>query len=246
MGQQGQQASQRQQSVVRRQAREQRILDAVAALILRWGSQKVTLDDVARQAGVAKGTLYLHWKSREEILEALLQRERAVLAKDLHARIHRDSARMTLRSMVKHTALTLMERPLLKAVLLRDTDLLGELVHRKQSWTAHTEELTGFKTYLALLREQRLIRTDLSLQAQIYLFAALFVGCLLVAPLLPDELALSDEDLADLMAETVSCTLSAGCDIPSKTSPTIAHAFLHYLDQVVAKAQEPLQPGESS
>ncbi|GAC1395003.1 MAG: hypothetical protein NVSMB65_13760 [Chloroflexota bacterium] len=43
-----------------RQRREERILDAAATLLVRWGYRKTTLDDVAREAGVGKGTIYLH------------------------------------------------------------------------------------------------------------------------------------------------------------------------------------------
>lgn len=55
--------------------REQRILDAALALVLRWGYNKTTIDDIAQKANVAKGTVYLHWKSREELFEAMVQRE---------------------------------------------------------------------------------------------------------------------------------------------------------------------------
>ncbi len=58
----------------RRQGRADRILDAAAELILRWGYRKTTIDDIARQAGVAKGTIYLHWKTREDLFMALLTR----------------------------------------------------------------------------------------------------------------------------------------------------------------------------
>jgi len=56
----------RELEVSRRRERAQRILDAAATLLLRWGFQKTTIDDIARLAGVAKGTIYLHWKTREE------------------------------------------------------------------------------------------------------------------------------------------------------------------------------------
>jgi len=55
-----------------------------------------------------------------------------------------------------------------------------------------------------LLREQDLVRTDLSLRAQVYMLSAIFAGFFLVAPLMPDELTLSDEELAELLAETGS------------------------------------------
>ena len=56
----------------KREERADRILDAAANLILRWGYKKTTIDDIAKQAGVAKGTIYLHWKTREDLFVALL------------------------------------------------------------------------------------------------------------------------------------------------------------------------------
>src|SRR6202165_1062811 len=100
-------ANRRQQEVSRRETRAQRILDAAAALILRWGYHKTTLDDIARQAGVAKATMYLHWKTREELFAALMKREKVELAEDIKQRIGDDPAGATLRGLLKHSALAL-------------------------------------------------------------------------------------------------------------------------------------------
>jgi AcrR family transcriptional regulator len=43
------------------------ILDAVERLIGRYGYQKMTLDDIAREAGVGRRTIYLHFPSKEEV-----------------------------------------------------------------------------------------------------------------------------------------------------------------------------------
>ncbi len=161
MGQQSQAASTREPEVSRREVRAQRILDAASALILRWGYHKITLDDVSRQAGVAKGTMYLHWKTREELFAALVKREKVELAEDLKQRIERDPAGATLRGLLKHSALALMKRPLMKAVLLRDMDVIGKLAHREQSSAAYAERLMGFKTYLEFLREHEPSPTSL-------------------------------------------------------------------------------------
>ena len=59
-----------------RQERADRILDAAAELILRWGYKKTTIDDIAKQSRVAKGTIYLHWKTREDLFMALLYTRR--------------------------------------------------------------------------------------------------------------------------------------------------------------------------
>src|SRR5260370_39497810 len=55
-----------------RKLREERILEAAATLLVRWGFRKTTIDDVAREAGVAKGTNYLHWRDKNELFLAAL------------------------------------------------------------------------------------------------------------------------------------------------------------------------------
>lgn len=47
-----------------------RILDAARALLVQRGFQDVALDDVAKKAGVAKGTLFLYYKSKDELFSA--------------------------------------------------------------------------------------------------------------------------------------------------------------------------------
>jgi AcrR family transcriptional regulator len=241
LAKQSQGASTQPQEVSRRQERAQRILDAAAALILRWGYHKTTLDDISRETGIAKGTIYLHWKTREELFGALIKREKMEMAEEIRQRITADPEGATLRGILKHSSLALMQRPLLKAVILRDMDVLGKLAHSEHSCAAYTERLEGFKIYLELLREHDLVRTDLSLRAQVYLFSAIFVGFFLVAPLMPDEFTLADEELAELMAEAAHCTLEPDRSVPSDALQTASHAFLEYLDHATAVAQEQFQ-----
>jgi AcrR family transcriptional regulator len=229
------------QELSRREARANRILDAASELILRWGYHKTTLDDVSRQAGVAKGTIYLHWKTREALFAALMKREKLEMAEDIKQRIAVDPAGATLRGLYKHTALALMQRPLLKAVLLRDMDVLGKLAKSEQNTASSIERLAGFITYLEFLREHQLVRTDLSMRSQVYMLAAIFMGFFLVAPLMPAEFTLSDEELANLIAETVHRSLEPDHDEPSDTLQTASHTFMYYLNRATATVQEQFQ-----
>ncbi len=45
------------------------ICDAALRVVARKGLEKATADEIAREAGVAKGTLYLYFRSRDEIIE---------------------------------------------------------------------------------------------------------------------------------------------------------------------------------
>jgi AcrR family transcriptional regulator len=50
------------------------ILDAVDGLLARFGYKKMTMEDVAREVGIGKGTIYLHFPSKEELVLAHIDR----------------------------------------------------------------------------------------------------------------------------------------------------------------------------
>ena len=61
--------------------RRSSILQAARAVFARQGYANTVVDDIATQAGIAKGTLYLYFPSKEQIyLAALLEQ-----ARELHA-----------------------------------------------------------------------------------------------------------------------------------------------------------------
>ncbi|EON32347.1 Transcriptional regulator [Gordonia terrae C-6] len=51
------------------------VLDAARSCLLRSGGRKVTVSEVARQAGVSRPTVYRRWPDITEIIRALLTRE---------------------------------------------------------------------------------------------------------------------------------------------------------------------------
>lgn len=238
MVQQSQETKTQQQEVSRRQERAHRILDAAAVLIQRWGYNKTTLDDISRQARVAKGTIYLHWKTREELFRALIKREKVEMAEDLKQRIKSDPEGSTPRGILKHSALAMLKRPLMKAILLRDMDMLGKLAHSEQNNAVHRERVMGFKIYLEMLREREVIRTDLSLRKQVFMYSAIFLGFFMVAPFMPEEFKLSDEEIADLMAEAIHRTLEHDRPVSSDTLQAISRNFIDYLERAMNQAQE--------
>jgi len=50
------------------------ILDAAIDLFIERGFETVSMDAIAQGAGVAKGTLYYHFKSKEGIVDAIVER----------------------------------------------------------------------------------------------------------------------------------------------------------------------------
>jgi AcrR family transcriptional regulator len=50
------------------------ILDAGERLLARYGYKKMTMDDLAREAGIGKGTTYLHFPSKAEVVLSTIDR----------------------------------------------------------------------------------------------------------------------------------------------------------------------------
>lgn len=188
----------------KREERERRILDAAAELLQKWGYRKTTLEDIARTAGVAKGTIYLSWKTREEIFMALIEREELAMLSEIKRLMEEDPEGMTLPGMVKHSILATLKNPLLKALALQDTNFLGELIIQEYSEASYQAQMQGYMAILETLRGLGVIRSDMDVQEQALTIISVSWGFLLVNPLLPDSFKFSSDEQ---IAERVTITL---------------------------------------
>lgn len=58
----------------RKHARAGEILEAAAQLMAERGSDAMRIADIAARAGITKGTIYLYFTSKDELLRALAER----------------------------------------------------------------------------------------------------------------------------------------------------------------------------
>lgn len=57
-----------------RQEREELILQTAEALLLEKGYHETSMEEIASRVGISKGTVYLHFASKEDMMFALLER----------------------------------------------------------------------------------------------------------------------------------------------------------------------------
>jgi AcrR family transcriptional regulator len=82
------------------------VLDAAERLLARYGYRKMTMDDLAREAGIGKGTTYLHFPSKQEVVLCSIDRivER-LLGQLLMGQLHDSMAQdLVLRNLSPATA----------------------------------------------------------------------------------------------------------------------------------------------
>ena len=65
--------------------RRRQILDAALAVFARSGFSRARVEDIARETGLSKGTLYLYFDGKEAIIHAILERLFTLEMEDLEA-----------------------------------------------------------------------------------------------------------------------------------------------------------------
>lgn len=56
---------------------KENIINSAKNLFFKFGLRSVTMDDIAKQLGMSKKTLYLHFEDKEEILDQVIEKELA-------------------------------------------------------------------------------------------------------------------------------------------------------------------------
>ncbi|MFI6871540.1 TetR/AcrR family transcriptional regulator [Nocardia sp. NPDC050406] len=97
---------------------ESRILDAALVQFERLGVKKTTIEDVARQAGVDRVTVYRRVGSRDDLVQAVVSREVGVVLTELSRIVERHSEIGDLVADIFTTVLTMWrEHPLARRLL---------------------------------------------------------------------------------------------------------------------------------
>ncbi|NUO61852.1 MAG: TetR/AcrR family transcriptional regulator [Hamadaea sp.] len=177
--------------------RADRILDAAGELILRHGYRKVTVEDVAKRAGVGKGTVYLHWRTKDEVFEALLLRESIEVVEEFAALLRRDPGQARPHLFARASFLAVIRRPLLRALFTTDTELLGKLAHHP----LRSHDLHATDRFQAVADRYALLRADMPHPR--YTMAAASTGFYVLDGLDTSGSELDDEAKADALAFTV-------------------------------------------
>jgi hypothetical protein len=133
--------------------------------------------------------------------------------------------------MLKYALQASFRNPLNKAILLRDSDLLGEMVNAAYREDEIMQQFAVFKTMLEQQREQGLIRADMTVDAQINLIEAVIIGFLTYDQYMPEQMRLNDNEKAALAAETLRRTLAL--EKPdTNTQNTMQQQYNQLLDMV--------------
>lgn len=183
--------------------REQQILSAAAAVIMRQGYDKTTMSDIADEAGVSRGTVYLYFKGKEEIFEALLYREYMQYAQTWLERIESDPRGGTIGGCYRATLSAVNSHPLIVAMMRHDRRIVGNYLRKPNNLFAWQQSGSISVDLIRALQAAGAVRQDLDPLVMVHILEVLSYGQLMIGDFKPpDQLPPYDtvmETLADLM-----------------------------------------------
>lgn len=183
--------------------RQNRILDAASQLMIRYGYDKTTVEDVAREAGVSKGAIYLHFRSKEALFEALILREGYRVLEDVLARMDADPEGGTIFSVYHHALVAGMSSPLLRAVLSRDMRMIGDFARRWRKNNFDAQRYQGMVVFVNQFQDAGLLRKDLSAEMIAYVFTIVRVGVLMAGEFMEGIEMPPFEQASEVMADVL-------------------------------------------
>jgi AcrR family transcriptional regulator len=199
-----------------RKLREEHLLDVAAVLLVRWGYRKTTIDDVAREAGVGKGTIYLHWKGKSELFRAAIIREQQRVSAEVKQRVAADPEGGLAHRQWAHTFIVASANPLMAAILKGQTDIFQGLLSSIDQKTMN-QMVGDADSYIVRLQNAGLIRTDLSVPVIIYLMTALKVGFISATDIISQDRTPPLEQLTEALSDLLRRWLSPD-QLPSDTT----------------------------
>ncbi|MEU6798823.1 helix-turn-helix domain-containing protein [Nonomuraea wenchangensis] len=199
-----------------------RILDSARELVTDHGVHKVTVSEIAAAAGVGKGTVYLYWPTKEDLILGLFARELLAFLDEIVARITADPAAVLPRHLAPLLIRTGLRSPLARRLATKDAQLLRLLTEQvsDRDLFDRTRPSAMCEAVMPILRRHRLLRQDRPLADQSYAMHAMLTG-FGIAMSSPNSAPPSTGDPADVLADTVALVLE----------PTVAPA-----EQAIAAA----------
>lgn len=159
--------------------RHEQILEAAAKRFAHYGFRRTVVDDVARDAGVAKGSVYLHVQNKEDLFRQVIRREQELMnVAALEAIANHPEPRAAIHSLVIRLLAWMEERPLMGRLMTGDPELgLGGELARSIEESCHEQPKALFETIAIPLvkgMQSGEFRPDMKIEAAVTVVISIF------------------------------------------------------------------------
>ena len=202
--------------------RKQRILDAAVNLFVHYGYDKTTVNDIAREAGISKGAIYLHFKSKDELLEALIIRETEAYAETWLELINADPNGGTIGGMYKNMLYALNNNAFMSATFRKDSCILGNYLRKPGNYfqAADTKQSSRYD-FVKMMQDTGAVRQDIEAEIIAHIMNMLGYGLIAMSDIMPKESIPATNDIIEGIAVIMDSALTPASGSDSETGKTI-------------------------
>jgi AcrR family transcriptional regulator len=217
---------------------EKRILEAAKALFVRYGYDKTTMNEIADKAEISKSTLYLRWKKKEDLFEALVLRESRDYAEDWFRRVEEDPNGGTYGAWMRHALEAFFGRPFLSALYRQDKRMMGVMVKQLGENNMFLQRyLTGLQ-FFQMMQDANLARKDIDFRAFVYLMNSMHFGLLHMSEMIPEDVAPPIQATMKTMADVIESFVTPSDAGDSAAGKEVLQAYMNRVRDVLDQLEK--------
>ena len=175
-----------------------RIQQACIRLVIEYGYDKTTMEDIAREAGVARSTIYTKWKTKEDLFAALLREESIKFASDWLRLVEADPDGGSFSGIYKNSLLAIRSNPFMQALYTQNRRVLGSFVTHEQLSQLLNERVIWTTILFEMMQSQGLLRAEIDAKTAASMVVAFRQGLLVANIDVTDKQAPGYEEVIEL------------------------------------------------
>jgi len=218
--------------------RRDRILNAARELLLHYGYDKTTVSDIAQAAGISKGAIYLHFPSKDALVEALLWHDAERAQHEIARRLEADPNSGSFTSLYAHSLRVAMEMPLLRAVYGNRQRVFGDLFKRLAPRFSNQAMRDAAVDFIRKYQALGLSRADIDAKVAAYMLSYMRYGLLTVEDVIPP----GDAPPIDAVFELLIDVLDRGFATSGGDTAAGRSAFISFTSDAMNAVQSQKQP----
>ncbi len=166
--------------------REYRIYRASRDLLLHFGYDKTTVSDIAKEAGISKGAIYLHFSSKDALIEALIKHDLMAYTSDTLTAIENDTDSLTFIRMYQQSLFALPKYPVVQAIIRGDERVFGNYLARRSHEFIEIKRNQRFP-FLKSMQDSGALRADVNMHVVAFILDCFGYGMLHASEFMEDD-----------------------------------------------------------
>jgi AcrR family transcriptional regulator len=157
--------------------RQKEIVSAARKLIVKYGSEHVTVKKIAKEIGVSEGAIYRHFKSKREVLSFLVDDIESTLIEDIdNSYVSGINSLEQLSSIILNHISSIEQRSGITFQVIAEIISLGDKKLNKKIYEVINKYIVKIQGILAEGINTELLRSDLDTEAAAKLFFSMTQG----------------------------------------------------------------------